>query len=483
MIQPKPEEFDALCRCDFATFLERCFLEFHSADEYRPNFHIYLLCSELEKLRRGEQFRLNVNLPPRGLKSFIASVAFVAWLLGHDPTVSIMCVSYAQDLSESFARLCREIMSSDWYRRLFPARRISPARSAVHEFETTAGGRRLATSFGGSVTGFGADYIIIDDGMKPEQAHSETERPRALNWCSNTLFSRLNDKATGRIINLQQRLHEDDITGAICEPGGWPSLVLPAIAQEDATFWIETPFGAYRHVWREGEPLQPDREGLAVLAKHRREVGEEVFCTQYLQMPTPPGGGIIKVEWFPRYDLADPPRFERIVQSWDTASKSTELADYSVCTTWGCAQGRMYLVHVLRRRFEYPDLKAAVIEQARLHGASKVLIEDCSSGIQLIQELQPGSGLNIVPVKVKDEKVMRARAQTARIEAGLVFLPSEAPWLADYLHEVRMFPGRYKDQVDSTTQAIEAILATAFEAQGWFDHARERYLQRHPELA
>ena len=151
-------------------------------------------------------------MPPRHLKSHLGSVRFPAWCLGHDPSTQLLCVSYAQDLADKLSRDCRQIVSSDWYRQLF-ATRLSAHRQAMSEFETTAQGCRLATSVGGVLTGRGADLIIIDDPLKPEEALSQTQRQAANDWFDHTLYSRLNDTRSGSIIVIMHRLHESPPSG------------------------------------------------------------------------------------------------------------------------------------------------------------------------------------------------------------------------------------------------------------------------------
>jgi len=141
------------------------------------------------------------------MKSHLASVAFPAWCLGHEPSAQILCVSYAQDLADKLSRDCRRLLASDWYQRLFPTR-LAPRHQAVPEFETTAQGSRVATSVGGVLTGRGADLIVIDDPLKPEEALSQTQRQAANEWYDHTLYSRLNDKLTGAIVLIMHRLHE-----------------------------------------------------------------------------------------------------------------------------------------------------------------------------------------------------------------------------------------------------------------------------------
>jgi predicted phage terminase large subunit-like protein len=166
---------------------------------------------------------------------------------------------------------------------------------------------------------------------------------------------------------------------------------------------------------------------------------------------------MVKAEWFKRYGEKErPERFERTVQSWDTANKATELSDYSVCTTWGVRDKDLFLLGVFRRRLEYPALKRAVREQQSLFRATEVLIEDKASGTQLIQELIADGCHGVTRYQPECDKIMRLHAQTGMIENGFVHIPETAPWLAEYLHEMTVFPkGKHDDQVDSTAQFLD----------------------------
>ena len=464
------DEYQALLRVDFYAFIERCFLQLNPQTRFYRNWHLEVMAARLEAWRQGKIRRLIINVPPRHLKSHCASIALAAWILGHDPAAQILCVSYAQDLSDKLARDCRAIMMSPWYQRLFRTR-LSPQKQSVQEFVTTAQGYRLSTSVGGILTGRGADYIIIDDPMKPNEALSDTLRRGANQWFDNTLFSRLNDKRTGRIMLIMQRLHEDDLVGHVLERLDWEVLAFAAIAEQYEEFVIENPYGTRRFARQTGDVLHPEREPLATLKEIRENLGEYNFASQYQQAPAPFGGGMVKTEWLKRYTSKDrPERFDLLFQSWDTANTVSELADYSVCTTWGVKDRHLYLLDVLRKRMDYPELKRAVHQQWQLHGATVILIEDRASGTQLIQELK-AEGLHAVTRFVPEgDKVMRLHAQTATIENGFVHLPSEASWLADYLHEITTFPNaKYDDQADSTSQALAWI------KQAPPEHAVSRY--------
>ncbi len=451
-----PSTFAALLRGDFHSFIQRVFLALNPQTPFLDNWHLQLIAAKLEACRRGLCRRLIINVPPRSLKSICASVAFPAWLLGHIAGVRIICASYGQDLAIKHALDCRKIMEDPFYRAVFPGTTISSRRQSTADFETTAQGGRMATSVGGVLTGRGADFLIIDDPLKPDEAVSDVRRAFANDWFDHSLLSRLNSQSTGVIIIIMQRLHLDDLVGHVLEQGGWEVLSLPAIAVQDEVHKIWTPYGEFTHRRNAGEALHPQRDSLAAIQALRAAMGESAFAGQCQQDPVPMGGGLVKAEWFKTYAAGDLPTSGfTIVQSWDTASKESELSDYSVCTTWLVHDKRHYLIHVLRRRMDYPTLKREVVRLAAQYKATTVLIEDKASGTQLIQELR-GEGLSPVQgIKPQGDKTMRLNAQTATIENGLVFLPGEAPWRLDYVAEMTSFPkAKYDDQVDSTSQAL-----------------------------
>src|SRR5258706_5044119 len=465
-------EYQVLLRQDFVSFAARCFQDLNPQADLAMNWHLEVIAAKLTAVREGKIRRLIINVAPRNLKSLMASIGFPAWCLGHDPSAQILSVSYAQDLADKLARDCRTIMTSRWYRRIFPPR-LAPHRQAVQEFITTRQGYRLASSNGGVLTGRGADIILIDDPVKPEEAISDAQRKAANEWYDHTLYSRLNDKRHGVIVIIMQRLHEDDLVGHVLAQEGWEVMSFPAIAEADEVHRIETIWGAQCFTRRQGDVLHPDREPLDTLDRIRRTIGEYNFAGQYQQSPAPLGGGLVKAEWFKRYRENDrPERFDRIVQSWDTANKATELSDFSVCTTWGVRGKDLFLLGVFRRRLEYPALKRAVREQQSLFNANVILIEDKASGTQLIQELIHDGGHGVTRYQPTIDKIMRLHAQTAMIENGFVHIPETAPWLAEYLREMTVFPkGKHDDQVDSTAQFLDWF-KTPMPHWGIYEHTR-----------
>ncbi len=202
---PSPANMYAdVLRHDLYAFVHRSFLELNAQTPFLSNWHIQVLMSKLEEVGGGSCKRLIVNKPPRHLKSHAISIAFPAWLLGHDPAKQILSVTYAQDLSDNLARKSRTLMTSAFYEALFDTR-LSKGREAVSDYETTEGGYRLSTSVGGILTGRGADIIIIDDPLKADDALSESRRRSVNDWYDNTLRSRLNSQEKGAIIIVMQR--------------------------------------------------------------------------------------------------------------------------------------------------------------------------------------------------------------------------------------------------------------------------------------
>ena len=459
----------ALLRSDLTAFVHKVFDTVSPGDLYQHNWHIEAIAYELGRCLDGDNRRLLITQPPRSLKSICASVAFVAWALGHDPASRFICVSYSQDLAGELARQFRRVVDSDWYRHLFPEMRL--VKDTGSECVTSAGGGRIATSIGGTLTGRGADVIIIDDPLKAEEAHSETARKSVIDWYATSLVTRLNDKRRGAVVVVMQRLHEEDLVGHLLRQGAWRHLDLPAIAIEDHVLRIGAgPHDLHRR--KEGDLLHPKRESRETLERIKVEVGSLAFSAQYQQRPLPIEGNLIKRDWFKRYDAPPQPAPDlRVAQSWDVATTTRQTSNYSVCTTWAMLGKTYYLLDVWRDRLEYPELKRKVISLQAFHGAGTVLIESVGLGLNLVQDLcadSPESFPNPIGILPEGGKLTRMEAQTAKIEAGQVLLPKDAPWLDVFLSELLAFPhGRHDDQVDSVSQFLAWALQNPYQVVDW----------------
>jgi predicted phage terminase large subunit-like protein len=455
---------DQHMREDLSAFTYRAFEIVAPGEEMLPNWHIDAITYRLDQVRRKKVKRLMITMPPRYFKSTSTSIAFPAFLLGHDPTVKIITVSYSEILAKKHHNDCRTIMRSDFYRRIFPGTRISDEKDTETEFMTTQRGGRFTTSVGGTLTGRGANLIIIDDPMQPEDACSASGRRRVLQWFETTLLSRLNNKMEDAIIIVTQRLHEDDLAGALLKKGGWDSLDLQAIAESEQ----DIPIGPNKVVHRsQGEVLHPAREPRDVLDAMKADMGTFDFSAQYQQRPIPLQGNLIRRDWIKHY-TAVPARQpgDTIVISWDTASKASELANYSVATVWLLQGDNCYLLDLIRERYDFPELKQVALQLIDRWPGASVLIEDKGSGTSLIQELR-ANRRSVIAINPDSDKVTRLYSVQPKFESGSVLLPKGAAWLPDLLEELLAFPKFCSDdQVDSISQAL-----------AWASRRRQNYQQ------
>jgi predicted phage terminase large subunit-like protein len=452
LISLPAEIFNAMIREDFPTFVAQVMAELEPGTDYDENWHLEIMANALEDVRRGDTLRLMINLPPRSLKTIVVSIAFVAFLLGHDPTRRIMCVTYSQEVAKAQAILFERIMRSGWYRRAFPQCR-SPVRNRQLEYCTTAGGYRLATSVDGSMLGRGADVIILDDPNKGQEIFSRVARERVISTWDKVISTRLNHPKESAIICVMQRLHEEDLAGHLLGQEDYRQVTIPATAIEDEEWDLGN--GRVR-IRARGEPIQPERMDHPELERQKRIMGNLAFSAQYQQQPVPDDGVVIRRQWLRFYD-EEPAEFETTIVSWDTASTLAETSDWSVGTVWGYAGGEFYLRDVIREKMESPELTHLIEDTHCAYGSDLTLVEDGDLGRAIFQSLRSNSVLcQPQIVKPKLAKIERMQARAVLFETGRVLFPREAPWLASYQQELLGFPNtRHDDQVDSTSQALQ----------------------------
>ena len=230
---PSSTLVNAACRKDLVSFARKCFHWLTPSATFHMNWHLCAIAHQLEQVRLGNIKRLIITVPPRSLKSLMCSVAFPAFVLGHDPTKRLVVVSYAADLAIKLANDFRTVVSMPQYAAMFPGMRISPMKNTQTEVVTTRNGFRLATSVDGPLTGRGGDIIVIDDPIAALAALSQKAREHVIDWYFSTL-PRLDDKQNGAIVLVMQRLHEDDLVGVLLRRSDeWTVLNLPAIAEQD----------------------------------------------------------------------------------------------------------------------------------------------------------------------------------------------------------------------------------------------------------
>jgi len=432
---------------EFLSFLEKVFNTINPSAKFINNWHIQLLAEYLKTIEDGKIKRLIVNIPPRSLKSICISVAWPAWILGKDPTKRIIVASYSHSLAVKHSLDTRDVIQSDWYKQMFPHTIIPKGKNTQRKFCTSEHGFRYATSVGGTLTGEGADLIIMDDPQTPIQASNCKSRQRVNDWYDQTLLSRLNNRKQGVIILVMQRLHQQDLSQHLLNKNIFHHLKIPITQEKNHKYEVNNL--SYNMV--AGSMLHGySSEDLKSL---RTEMGSFAYNAQYLQAPLAIDSSLFKASWIKRYHTI--PEEGKIVQSWDCAAKAGINNDYSVCTTWKIVNNNFYLIDVLREKLDYVNLRHLTISCADNYQPDAILIEDKASGQQLVQELSSTLPQAIIPINPKNDKISRTLAVSPIFEAGRVHLPINQHWLAAYEAELFSFPGgSHDDQIDATTQLI-----------------------------
>jgi predicted phage terminase large subunit-like protein len=418
--------------------------------------HIAIIGDYLEAVDRGDVRRLIINIPPRMGKSLNVTVFFPTWVWARRPQTRWMFASYSGDLATKHSVDRRTLIQSAWYQdRWGGLFAMASDQNRKTEFENTARGAMIAVGVGGSATGKGGDYVIVDDPHNPIQAESDLERQSAIDFFDLTLSTRLDDPKTGRIVVVMQRLHELDLSGHLLRQGGWTTLRLPMEAEVREE--IVTPAGrAFRR--EPGELLAPGRFGPEEVADLKARLGSYGTAGQLQQRPSPAEGGMVKRAWWRFYD-AIPDGLETVIQSWDCTFKETKDSDFVVGQVWGKKGASCYLLDEVRARMDFPTTLAAIrMLSAKWPQAITKLVEDKANGPAVISMLQQ-QVIGLIPVEPLGSKEARIAAVSPAIEAGNCYLPASAAFTSDFVEELAVFPaGANDDRVDACSQALNRLV-------------------------
>ena len=447
------EAYWAAVRSNFKLFLQQAFATIYPGRPFDDNWSIDAIVYHLECAFQGQMPRLIINLPPRHLKSFIVSVAFPAFILGLDPEAKISCISYSDELARVLSRDFRRLIESPWYRMVFS--NVDFPKVTEGEAVTSDGGGRFSTSVGGTLTGRGGDFIIVDDPIKAEDAQSESARHTNNEWFKTTLLSRLEDKQRSVLILVMQRLHVNDLRGFIEGSGGFHKLSLPAIALTSQ----EIPVGDGEIYCREqGEALHPERESLEVLQKIRDQIGPYNFAAQYQQSPQAIDGPLFKRSHLQIVNRL--PALHRHCIYWvsvDGAQSTSERADSSVIIHGVSDVSGHYVLEVERGRWDYETLLSRVLPYATRYRRIFFIVEKASSGISLIESLIR-RGLYVFIADPRSDKMARTLRALPIFADGRVFIVDQEgrnAWVQPFINELLSFPfGAADDQVDAIVQAV-----------------------------
>jgi len=487
-------------REDLSSFVRKSFEIIDPATTYLHNWHIDLISEYLTACRSREIKRLIINIPPRFMKSICVSSAFPAWLLGNNPSEQIVVSSYSQSLSRKHSEDCRLVMKNGIYREAFPNTRISQTQDTKDYFKTTKQGQRFATSVGGSSTGFGGNFLIVDDPHNPAQAVSDVQRLTALNWFDQTFSSRLNDKKNGVVIVIMQRLHEQDLSGHLLEKGGWEHLKIQNETERQKTYSF--PVSKKEKTVFKGELLHPDRMDIEETKQTKIDLGSYAYSGQYQQRPTPLGSGEFKSIWYKYYDEIKTGQGMNIFIIVDPANEKKKTSDYTAMLVIGLAPDRnYYLLDIVRDRLNPTERVEALFNLHRKWNEKsgkppKVGYEKygIQSDIHYIEEKQKELGyrFNIVEIGGRQAKEDRIRRLIPIIEAGRFYFPksliyidldnSHKELIKELINEFSFFPvGTHDDMIDGMARIVETDLNATFptvilknnsynnyEKKGWF---------------
>lgn len=483
---------NALCRQNFAAFAHKAFTEIEPSVLYEYNWHIGCISDHLMALRDSEIQNLIINLPPRCLKSFLVSVAFPAWLMGNTPSERIITASYAFGLAKDNVRRTRLITATDFFKECMPSFSIASDQNEKHNFETTRGGGYYGAGIGGSITGKGANYVIVDDPISPKEASSSTIRQSAIDEIRGTLFSRFNDKRNGKFIMVMQRLHEQDPTGDLLAGNGgdrYHHLKLPA----EAKTHIHIKLGDKDWRMEAGELLHPERLTPEVLQDLRNELGEYNYSGQYQQEPIPSGGGAFQRVWFEFYENGGiNPSQMNVYILYDAAggeklnSKKSKLTDYTAYVVVGLApDNNYYLLDIIRDRmnptqridtlFELHRKWNALCKKPPVVGAEEYGL---MSDIHYVQEKQKQTGyrFKITNLGGRMQKEMRIERLIPDVQMGRWFFPTQIMYkeknerglvfnLVDEIinSEFMCFPkSKFDDMIDAMSRIYDIELGAVF---------------------
>jgi predicted phage terminase large subunit-like protein len=413
--------------------------------------HHKVMAKKFEDIANGKARRLIINMPPRHTKSEFGSYMLPAWFLGRDPSKKIIQCSNTAELAVGFGRKVRNLVGSEQYAKIFPNVTLRSDSKAAGRWSTNANGEYFAIGVGGTVTGKGADLLIIDDPHSEQEAAIAASNPevydKVYEWYSSGPRQRL--QPGGSIIVIMTRWSKKDLTGRI----------LKSALEKDGDEWDIIEFPA---ILPSGKALWPQFWDIKELEVLREELPLPKWQAQYQQQPTSEEGALVKRDWWKVWDQDVPPQCTYVIQSWDTAFTKNERSDYSACTTWGVfylnedeLQPNVILLDAFKARLEFPELKEKAFNMYKEWQPDSFIVEGKASGLPLIGELRR-MGIPVsefTPTRGND-KIARLNSVTDLFASGKVWAPPRR-WADEVIEEMASFPNSdHDDLVDSSTQAL-----------------------------
>lgn len=429
------------------------YLKYVHTDNYVMGKHIKLICRYIEQMFTGDIRQLIISVPPQHGKSMSITESLPSYIMGKLAGTRVIEASYGDDLARRFGRRNKQKIIEHG-KELFDAELTRDSRSDT-EFELSNGSKMISRGIMSGITGQSADWLIIDDPIKNRQeADSQTYRDRLWEEWLNSLKTRLS--AQGRVILIQTRWHEWDLAGRLLteEPDAWTEINIPCEAEQEDILGREQGDALFPEIGKDKAWLEAFKQS------YQRSEGSRAWNALFQGRPTAIEGNMFKAEWF-RYYSELPEQMDEYLQSWDCTFKDTQTSDYVVGQVWARKGSYKYLVYQIRKRMDFVETMQEIIRTSHMYPkAYRKLIEDKANGSAIITTLR-GKIEGIIPITPKESKEARASAITPMFEAGEVFIPQNAPWIGEYVEEMKAFPsGKNDDQVDGTSQALNYFRAT-----------------------
>ena len=434
---------------DFMSFVKYVWPDFIEGSHHK------IMGEKFNRVSQGKLKRVIINMAPRHTKSEFSSYLLPSWMIGKNPKLKIIQATHTTELAVRFGRKAKHLIDSEEYQKIFPTK-LREDSKAAGRWETNEGGEYFAAGVGGSITGRGADLLIIDDPHSEQDALNVNALERTWEWYTSGPRQRL--QPGGIIVVVMTRWNMKDLTGRLInaqketKADQWEVIEFPAILPNKKPVWPE--------YWKL-EELESVKASLAI--------GK--WNAQYQQNPTAEEGSIIKREWWNLWEKDLPPLYH-VIQSYDTAFLKKETADYSAITTWGVfyptedSGPNLILLDVVKDRFEFPELRRVALEQYNYWKPESVIVEGKASGMPLTFELRKQGipVINYTPSRGND-KHARVNAVAPLFESGQIWATDDK-FTEEVIEECAAFPyGDHDDLVDSMTQAV-----MRFRQGGFIEH-------------
>ena len=454
-----------LCELSFYEFFQKAWHIVEPSIELSTNWHHKYLCDILQKEagriidNKPKTKDIIINIPFRSTKSLLVTVMFPVWAWIKNPKFRFITASYSAELSIEHSTRSRDIINSEWFRaRWGDLFHIKKDQNLKSRYENNFLGARRATSVGGTVTGQGGDFLIVDDPVSPQHAASEIERENANEWYRTTFYSRLNNPLTGVRIIIMQRIHDNDLSGFLLYGKNsrlkYQHICIPAELSDDVKP------KKLQSNYDDNDLFWSDRFSRDILDDYKQALGSYGYAGQIMQTPTPLNSGMIKAEWlkidkFKMIDVGEQVTVDFVI---DPAYTSSEKNDPSALLAYIFKNNKWQIIDCVNVYKEFPDLVKFIQQWVQKNGysnRSRIYVEPKASGKSIVQTLKKETGLNVREDKPPSkDKVARVQDISASLESGRVSLLN-GKWNEEFVQQLVKFPSaKHDDMVDCLVMAV-----------------------------